>query len=639
MLHWIMIFLLATPVESTPTHLHPDSKDSLVDAAIAIIESCFVAHLKSIILSRFFSNKWANVLDDLLIRLNYKVPVTIVDSTAEYTDYTENCNEVHHVVVLIDTKDAYYDFCILLRKKNFNINSFFIIIFLQDEEPWMPTSLLQLTAELQVFNVVALFNVNEVVHLYNCIPFGSILYRSSSMINDQICFNSTMEDTRDCDSYFIPKVSNFFAVPLHVATIEYPPLIGPIFDEQQRVVDFVGIDGDILKCLSQVLNFTIIPFISYPPILWGEIYDNGTGTGAEGRVLNGKANFTLGYNSIDLNKHKFLSYTYPHYYASYVLFISPGLEYGPFERLLIPFQISLWISFGAVFSIGIITIIVLNIFPKPVQSFVFGSSNRSPILNFIQSTLGYSVESIPTRNFARFLLLMWISFCFILRTAYQQIMFEHLCRQRNHSTPQNWNEFITEGYRLYSGQRHMRFYEYFPADIQSLITIIEPEEYAETEAKIVNGYVRGATCQYLELIRYGNKESFVYRNDTFKQIFPKTVITYPNAIYFQKNSPLVDIFDEKVKQLVNHGFVEHGRQKAFGRNLEKDIQKLLNLPKAHPMSLKVMIDVFGLYVVGMLLSALIFCLEFVLWRMNDKQRLSVRPPRIRYALDSILSTG
>ncbi|XP_055611382.1 glutamate receptor ionotropic, NMDA 3A-like [Uranotaenia lowii] len=610
----ILFCLVAVQFQQTSSQLHPAPTDLLVDATIAVVESCFVARAKSIHLPMMLHNKWSTFLDEFLTRLNYRVPVALVDPSVFSS--TDN-NGVYYSVVFIDSKDAYYDLCDVLLKKNFNVNSYFVIAFLEDDQPWMPTSLLHLTAELQMFNVATLFRMKNAVHFCNFVPFGTI-DQTSPFIRSQY-FDPTSYKTCNCSSYFNPKVTNFFAAPLQMATINMAPIMSPVYDKHQRVIDFVGIDGDLLKCLSQLLNFTIIPHISAAPVLWGVLSQNGTGTGAVGLVLNGTANFTLGFFALNLNKHTFFSYAYPYFQTSIIMVISPGLEYGPFERLLLPFQFSVWISFSAVFFVGIITIGVLKFFPKAVQGFVFGSLNQTPVVNFVKSTLGDSLELLPTRNFARFLLLLWISCCFVLRTVYQQIMFDHLSRLQNHSTAQNWDQFVAGGYRIFAMDRQQYFYENVPPNVEPRITTMTSQQYSSIYKGIRFGNIRGAASLYLESALYFNQKFFTRGSNAFYQIFPERLYSAPIAIFFPKNSPLVKVFDPKLRQLVAHGFVQHWRQKVFDRNLEVYQRSLQTQPQARPISLNALADVFGIYIVGMILATLVFCLEYVWWRMGIKR--------------------
>lgn len=85
---------------------------------------------------------------------------------------------------------------------------------------------------------------------------------------------------------FSPKLSNLHECPLKVATFNISRFLKVVptddsFDESiggQAGYKLVGFEGKLINILAEILNFTID--IVIPEEKWGEIYPNGTYTGA-----------------------------------------------------------------------------------------------------------------------------------------------------------------------------------------------------------------------------------------------------------------------------------------------------------------------------------------------------------------------
>lgn len=78
--------------------------------------------------------------------------------------------------------------------------------------------------------------------------------------------------------HFPRKNENFFQCALDVAVFNAPPYM--IVQNQSGSIDVTGVDGNILKTLSKVLNFTINYVVVSDDARWGEIHANRSATGA-----------------------------------------------------------------------------------------------------------------------------------------------------------------------------------------------------------------------------------------------------------------------------------------------------------------------------------------------------------------------
>lgn len=115
-----------------------------------------------------------------------------------------------------------------------------------------------------------------------------------------------------------------------------------------------------------------------------------------------------------------------HIMTSEVLIVPPSGLYSPFEKLILPFDLETWIWILIFFGIGFLTVFVIYRCPRKIQQFVFGLNISTPSMNLTGTFFGIGQIALPGRNFSRYILMMFILFCLIIRTAYQGKMFEIL---------------------------------------------------------------------------------------------------------------------------------------------------------------------------------------------------------------------
>jgi hypothetical protein len=75
-----------------------------------------------------------------------------------------------------------------------------------------------------------------------------------------------------------------------------------------------------------------------------------------------------------------------------------------------------WICIGVTLSMALLTIQLINFMSVKVQKFIFGRDIRTPTLNLANIFLNGSQNRVPGRNFARFLLILFIIWSLIIRT-------------------------------------------------------------------------------------------------------------------------------------------------------------------------------------------------------------------------------
>jgi hypothetical protein len=131
--------------------------------------------------------------------------------------------------------------------------------------------------------------------------------------------------------------------------------------------------------------------------------------------------------------------------------VPPGNPYSTFEKMFMMFDIQLWIAIIATLFACCGTIQVVNLMSPKVQDFVFGSKIQTPTLNLFNTFLCGGQNKTPGRNFARFVLMLFILWSLIIRTCYQSNLYEFLQKDLREATIQSIEELYEKNFTYFQG--------------------------------------------------------------------------------------------------------------------------------------------------------------------------------------------
>lgn len=129
-----------------------------------------------------------------------------------------------------------------------------------------------------------------------------------------------------------------------------------------------------------------------------------------------------GFTDKKLNKLKFeIKLTL----MDFAVIVPLGKQHTAYEKFILPFELYTWICCGLTFGSAFAIIIIINATGnRNIQNFVYGHRVTNPAFNILCAFFGQSQNILPRRNFARFMLMMLIILCFIVRTLYQGVQFD-----------------------------------------------------------------------------------------------------------------------------------------------------------------------------------------------------------------------
>jgi hypothetical protein len=211
--------------------------------------------------------------------------------------------------------------------------------------------------------------------------------------------------------------------------------------------EYDGIDIRLIETLAKTLNFKLTYYFTKDP---GYLYENGTAKGPFKSLFDNLAELTICGYRLQNVRLKFFDASASYISDSVVFVIPPGSDLTSFEQLIYPFELSLWISIVICFSIGIFVILIFKIKLKSYKKFMFGSNVTFPIFNMMEVCFTGQQNILPRRNFARYLLMMFMIYSLVMRTLYQGSYFKLLRSNPKHKEVQSIEDMIERDFRFYS---------------------------------------------------------------------------------------------------------------------------------------------------------------------------------------------
>jgi len=217
----------------------------------------------------------------------------------------------------------------------------------------------------------------------------------------------------------------------------------------QSWYDIYGLTPEIFKTAAKKHNFKAV----YQPtiitdIKWLETFNPETIKYlAVNSIFNEPNVVFFVYSLSDLSKIA-LRMTNTFEEVKVFIITTPADAYTAYEKLLLPFDTETWILLILTFLVTFVTIFVINKLSKRAQNIVYGKQIETPIWNVISIFFGISQTKLPTENFSRFTLTLFIIFCLIFRTCFQSKSFEFLTSEPRKAPPKTPQDLIDMNYSI-----------------------------------------------------------------------------------------------------------------------------------------------------------------------------------------------
>jgi len=348
-----------------------------------------------------------------------------------------------NVIMLEDFKDIPKIF----HKNNlqyFRLDGFYILLSFNACNETNESKIFEKVWQQQIYNINLICKDDEEILMKTFVPYQIEKCGST----DSVIIDKFINYSWNNKNFFPQKFTNLFNCQLKVASFLYPPITmrKTLADGSFR---YYGSEMEIVKELAQILHFNINHNYVSKTGSSGLLFDNGTGVGLLKQTLDGEVDMLMGFYYLTLQRSKFLSFTQSHYSIPLVIMIPGGQPYSAFEKLFQPFQIILWCSLLLTFAIGLVIITIINCQNKKIRNFVFGSKVTTPYFNLYNIFVNGFQDVLPKRTFARYVLMVFMLFCFVLRTLYQGSLYQFLQSDGTKPDMETIDEMMKNHYLFY----------------------------------------------------------------------------------------------------------------------------------------------------------------------------------------------
>ncbi|XP_055910415.1 uncharacterized protein LOC129944776, partial [Eupeodes corollae] len=549
-----LFYLLSIAVKLTSSFEVPEENNIVVDTLVFAVK-----HIKLQQSSTFhigFSSKsnqsayqQTSIINGFLLKSDRDHVVRLDDiGSSEYVP-TERRK---FTLLLIDSLESFQTLDMILKSRQYHTNGKHLVL-LSETLPRNETEAL-IQSVFDKFFSMHLANVELIVQnittgftdFYTFYPVtSSYCFKIIPVLHNTFNGNATLHDLK----LFPPKFNNFYGCPLVVTAFHFPPHV--FLWHENGEVKVSGFDILVLSGVAEKLNFSIKPTDAE---VRGILLANGSLTGALAVLKRAEANITLGgFGSTSKAMLQF-SPSLPYYHSSMVFAIPPPREYSALEKLLLPFDIDIWLAIGLTFGVTLFASITLEMWSKRLRDLFFGDTVKDPVFEMIIVYLGGAVVRFPKGALARNVILQWLIASTILSSCYKAILFGMLKTGFLKKFPMTIEGMLDLGFvadvpfplmpnvkeGLLGGRKQFFLQEY------SLHTHYDMLQLPNSNRLVIDTRIQ---------LEYYN--TLNYKKSGILGFLPQRLFLFPMYFYYRKDSYLVEPFNKVLTTYKENGFMTH----------------------------------------------------------------------------------
>jgi len=411
-------------------------------------------------------------------------------------------------------------------------------------------------------NILLLIDEDDFLHLKMLTHFTETSCTKASLLN--INRFSKASKQWELPNFNLTSLLKFHGCPMKTnceitkaPEIIQPPNYTPNFD------DYSGYFSDITRELSKRFNFTFT------------VSEGSDMKHIQIMFFGISTTFSSSYSS----RQSYLTTINRNIY-----FLVPlGDYYTGLEKLSLPYDQIGWILIVLTFSVGLIVIQVVLRLSKIKQNFVFGRHFTSPTMNLFGAFFGASHTTLPGRNFARFILMLYIVWCLIIRTAYQGVLYELLKSDGRKQQTLSVDDFLAGNMTLHLN--HFCMYilfnmpgiNYDEIALQSRLQYFDESNVHDHLESVKNSSDHFMAIDDLQFA-ISNRQKFI----TGIKIMKNENIRIPLKFATVQGYFMEKLFESKLMQMQEAGLIEHWKRKYYDPKFldlmeEEDEPKVLTL--------------------------------------------------------------
>ncbi|KAL0832718.1 hypothetical protein ABMA28_000900 [Loxostege sticticalis] len=415
--------------------------------------------------------------------------------------------------------------------------------------------------------------------------------RSSQPVKIKTLRCTKYNNTTPCLGIFPKKMKNLHWCPIIVSTFKQMPYMS-ITDEGVPY----GADGDLLLLIAEGLNATLKVMTPRRGFGWGNLNADGVWVGSLADVFDDVANFSMTSAAVTLSRFTYFQMSTA-YYTSNVVWITRPAEKKPASlKLFYPFQTLSQIALAFSFIFVGLCVWLVNSKYWPWHNSTEEASKLSSVIFYSwMICMGLPSTKLPAKKEFICLVLIWIWYCFLIRTFYQVYLINSLQGEFYSDEIDTIEDAYFANYSFGGGPALRDYFIDHPLVYDNWKNLnasdIIPTLINLTEKKFVLATNQATT------------ESIIKEHNLIVHILPQKVINSPSVIFSKKFSPLVEPLNIILRRLLESGFTD----KLYKNYATQNTWKSDN--PEEPITLEHYTGCYVILVVGWVVSTLIFIIE------------------------------
>lgn len=409
--------------------------------------------------------------------------------------------------------------------------------------------------------------------------------------------------TTDCGNIFGMKIKKYGSCPISVSTFIQPPYM-TITNGTPN-----GADGDLLQILAYGLNASLTMMTPHRGFGWGFRLKNGTWSGSLADVYDGLANMSM--TSAALTYSRFSEFHLSRsYYESHVVWIThPAALQNEALKLMRPFATSTQIALVVSYILVIVCALILSTYKSIYLKDECDEYSKSVVFYSWMICTGQALIKLPTKSFFLKIMILWVFYCFLIRTAYQVYLISSLKGTFYENQFESIDDAIKEKYPFGGGLALRDYYLDYPA-VYDHWTNVDANEMLPTLLEMSKGkkFVVATNKDFVKMIMKKHKISL--------HILPRKIVSTPSVIFFKKYSPLAESVNLVLSRLVSSGLPEKFHQ------VYTTIKTVKVEDERVPLKIIHFTACYVVLVTGWILSFVFFIIEYYFGRLYKHPELS-----------------
>lgn len=351
------------------------------------------------------------------------------------------------MIFVLDDIESFRQLASKLDSNKFLFSGLYVFVMLHETNLNEVQEMFKTLWSLYIFNANVLIHNSGTVTVMTFQPFSD---GSKCENHEPLEIASVRNGSFESFGPIFPeKFKNLKNCPMKVLTFEDGNAVKRVKSSNGNY-NYRGYDIELLNALAKSLNFKIDLKFLQGVQPWGFVTANGTATGALAEVASKKNNIAIGNYFLRLNRLQVLDASVTYFSIPSMFVVPPGIHFTAFEKLLQPFESLVWFLILLAFSLGISSIILLNTKTSlKIQNFVYGTGVRQPMSNMMMVIFGITQPKLPRRNFARFILSMFLIFCLVQRSIYQGSLYIFLQSDGRHRIVSSVSEIVENDFQIH----------------------------------------------------------------------------------------------------------------------------------------------------------------------------------------------